>query len=98
MEASGAIDPMEGIWLFLWGDALSTSRSFKRTGCTPIDRLCSDVHNPIRRTQNHRSICLCGLGEIVWGWLQGAIRQRLRSAVLGSGIDPTDESTAELWF
>jgi hypothetical protein len=27
MEASGAIDPMEGIWLFLWSDALPTTRT-----------------------------------------------------------------------
>jgi hypothetical protein len=46
MEASGAIDPMEGIWLFLRGDALPTTRSLKRTRAlhldavrTPIDRL-----------------------------------------------------------
>jgi hypothetical protein len=25
MEASGAIDPMEGIWLFLWSDVLPTT-------------------------------------------------------------------------
>jgi hypothetical protein len=31
MEAFGAIDPMEGIWLFLWSDALPTTRPLKRT-------------------------------------------------------------------
>ena len=27
MEASGAIAPMEGIWLFLWSDVLRTTRA-----------------------------------------------------------------------
>ena len=27
MEASGAIAPMEGIWLFLWSDVLPTTRA-----------------------------------------------------------------------
>jgi hypothetical protein len=48
MEASEAIDPMEGICLFLWSDALPTTRPLTRTRAlllravrTPIDRFGS---------------------------------------------------------
>jgi hypothetical protein len=46
MEAYEAIAQMEGIWLFLWSDALPTARSLKSTRAlllraarTPIDHL-----------------------------------------------------------
>jgi hypothetical protein len=42
MEASGAIDPMEGICLFLWSDAPATTKPLTRTRARavhiPIDR------------------------------------------------------------
>jgi hypothetical protein len=46
MEASGAIAPMEGIWLFLWSDALPTTRSLERIrGFTPARR--PDTNRPL---------------------------------------------------
>ena len=66
MEASGPIDPMEGIWLFLWSDALPTTRSPERIRAsllravrTPIDRLLSAAE--AARNLNSRRIAHTGL-------------------------------------
>jgi hypothetical protein len=53
MEASGAIAPMEGIWLFLWSDALATTRPLTRTRALLFPR----------RPYTNRPFGVCGGGK-----------------------------------